>query len=147
MKADAEKKNKSLESQLNEANSVKASQDESITKLESSCNKLQKECDQLNSQLEEIESKAANTERAKQTAEAALADTQDQLAQETRSKLQLQTKLREASDEANRIQEQLDDEEEEKLAVQKHLSQVQVQVSWVFAFIKNKKQLINKVTL
>ena len=54
---------------------------------------MQKECDQLNSQLEEIESKQANTDRAKQAAEAALEDTQEQLATETKAKLQLRGKL------------------------------------------------------
>ena len=79
--------------------------------------------------MEDIESKVANLERAKLSAETQLEDVQDQLSNETRVKLQLQTKLREANDEANRMQEQLEDEEEERKAVQKALSTVQIQVS------------------
>ena len=38
-------------------------------------------------------------------------------------------KLRAASEEAERLQEQLEEEEEAKVAVQKQLSQIQLQVS------------------
>lgn len=131
MKGDAEKKNKQLEAQIGELTMARASQDESVSKLESNCTKLQKECDVLNGQLEEIEGKAANLERAKLSAEEQLEDCQDQLANETKSKLQLQTKLREASEEANRMQEQLEDEEEEHKAIQKILSSVQIQVHFL----------------
>ena len=55
-------------------------------------------------------------------------DIQEQLAGETKSKLQLQGKLRAANEEAERLQDQFEEEEEAKVAVQKQLSSVQVQV-------------------
>jgi len=136
MKGDAEKKNKQLEAQLSELTMIRSGQDDNVSKLESNCSKLQKECDTLNGQLEDVESKAANLERAKQSAEAQLDDTQDLLSEETRLKLQLQTKLREAAEESTRLQEQLEDEEDERKVVQKALSQLQIQVTFfLYSFI------------
>lgn len=62
LKAEVERKAKNFETQLNEANAVRHSQQDSIAKMEGTCTKLQRECDTLNSQLEEIETKAANLE-------------------------------------------------------------------------------------
>jgi len=128
LKTEVERKARNFEQQLNEANAVRMAQDENLSKLESSCAKYQKECEQLNAQIEEVEGKAGNLDRAKLTAESALEDTQDQLAEETRLKLQIQAKLREANEEANRLQEALEEEEDEKKAVQKVLSQLQIQL-------------------
>ena len=61
-KQDLERKAKNFETQLNEANIVRATQDGSLEKLESTCSKLQHECDTLNQQIEEVESKAGNLE-------------------------------------------------------------------------------------
>ena len=58
-KQDLERKGKNFETQLTEANAVRVSQEDNITKLDSSLQKAQRECETLNQQLEEIESKAA----------------------------------------------------------------------------------------
>lgn len=53
---------------------------------------------------------------------------QESLADETRQKLSLSNKLKESESEITRLQDQLDDEEDAKIALQKNLSQVQTQV-------------------
>ena len=54
---------------------------------------------------------------------------QESLSDETRQKLALSNKLKDSDAELNRLQDQLDDEEDAKVALQKNLSQVQAQVS------------------
>ena len=54
---------------------------------------------------------------------------QESLSDETRLKLALSNKLKDSDAELNRLQDQLDDEEDAKVALQKNLSQVQAQVS------------------
>ena len=63
-------------------------------------------------------------------------DVQDQLHEETRQKLAFQTKLRDANEEANRLQEQLELEEDDKNTAQKALSQLSIQVGGVCTILK-----------
>ena len=51
------------------------------------------------------------------------------MSEETRQKLTLSNKLKESETEINRLQDQLDDEEDAKIALQKSLTAVQTQVS------------------
>jgi len=53
---------------------------------------------------------------------------QESLSDETRQKLSLSNKLKETETEISRLQDQLDDEEDSKVALQKNLTQVQAQV-------------------
>ena len=67
-------------------------------------------------------------QRAKQGADIENEDLQVQLDEETKQKLAMQAKVREANDETNSLREQLEEVEDEKTAIQKILSQTQVQV-------------------
>lgn len=53
---------------------------------------------------------------------------QESLSDETRQKLTLSNKLKESESEISRLQDQLDDEEDAKVALQKNLTQAQAQV-------------------
>lgn len=54
---------------------------------------------------------------------------QELLAEETRQKLQVSTKLRQAEDDKNSLQEQLEEEMEAKRNVERHVSTLNIQVS------------------
>lgn len=53
---------------------------------------------------------------------------QELLAEETRQKLQFSTKLRQAEDDKNTLQEQLEEEMEAKRNVERHVSTLNIQV-------------------
>lgn len=53
---------------------------------------------------------------------------QELLSEETRQKLQLSTKLRQAEDDKNSLQEQLEEEMEAKRNVERHVSTLNIQV-------------------
>lgn len=53
---------------------------------------------------------------------------QELLTEETRQKLQLSTKLRQAEDDKNSLQEQLEEEMEAKRNVERHVSTLNIQV-------------------
>lgn len=53
---------------------------------------------------------------------------QELLAEETRQKLQVSTKLRQAEDDKNSLQEQLEEEMEAKRNVERHVSTLNIQV-------------------
>lgn len=64
---------------------------------------------------------------------------QELLAEETRQKLQLSTKLRQAEDDKNSLQEQLEEEMEAKRNVERHVSTLNIQVrlaSYLASFVK-----------
>jgi len=54
---------------------------------------------------------------------------QELLAEETRQKLQLSTKLRQAEDDKNSLQDQLEEEVEAKRNVERHVSTLNMQVT------------------
>jgi len=117
LKSDADRKNQKTDAALVEANQERQQQADNIGKLETQSTKLRNEVEGLSSLVAETESKFTASDRLRQSAESSLADTAEQLAEETKQKLTFQLKLREASDEAARVQEQLDEEEDEKKAV------------------------------
>lgn len=53
---------------------------------------------------------------------------QELLAEETRQKLQFSTKLRQAEDDKNNLQEQLEEEMEAKRNIERHVSTLNIQV-------------------
>lgn len=60
---------------------------------------------------------------------------QELLAEETRQKLQISTKLRQAEDDMNSLQEQLEEEIEAKRNVERHVSTLNIQVrNFIFIF-------------
>lgn len=67
-----------------------------------------------------------NENRSKLTSDFGLQ--QELLTEETRQKLQFSTKLRQAEDDKNNLQEQLEEEMEAKRSVEKHVSTLNIQV-------------------
>ena len=70
--------------------------------------------EQVNAQLEETEAKAATGAKQVSNLESQLADSQDMLQEETRHKLALQSKLRQAEEKLEGLADQVDEEEEAK---------------------------------
>ena len=58
---------------------------------------------------------------------------QELLAEETRQKLQFSTKLRQAEDDKNSLQEQLEEEVEAKRNVERHVSSLNIQVRILYS--------------
>lgn len=67
---------------------------------------------------------------------------QELLAEETRQKLQLSTKLRQAEDDKNSLQEQLEEEMEAKRNVERHVSTLNIQVRPRFNNLQDVLQCI-----
>lgn len=65
---------------------------------------------------------------------------QELLAEETRQKLQLSTKLRQAEDDKNSLQEQLEEEMEAKRNVERHVSTLNIQVRLSFKIVHSNRQ-------
>lgn len=64
---------------------------------------------------------------------------QELLAEETRQKLQLSTKLRQAEDDKNSLQEQLEEEMEAKRNVERHVSTLNLQVRLLVTHARNNR--------
>lgn len=67
---------------------------------------------------------------------------QELLAEETRQKLQFSTKLRQAEDDKNSLQEQLEEEMEAKRNVERHVSTLNIQVRLRVTDVKGNLQVI-----
>lgn len=65
---------------------------------------------------------------------------QELLAEETRQKLQLSTKLRQAEDDKNSLQEQLEEEIEAKRNVERHVSTLNLQVGLLVTNARNNQK-------
>uniref|UniRef100_A0A3Q4HSR0 Myosin, heavy chain 11a, smooth muscle n=1 Tax=Neolamprologus brichardi TaxID=32507 RepID=A0A3Q4HSR0_NEOBR len=93
--------------------------------------------EELSEQLEQSKRVKSNLEKAKQALEKETSEltmevrslTQELLAEETRQKLQFSTKLRQAEDDKNSLQEQLEEEVEAKRNVERHVSTLNIQLS------------------
>lgn len=77
---------------------------------------------------------------------------QELLAEETRQKLQFSTKLRQAEDDKNSLQEQLEEEMEAKRNVERHVSTLNIQVRFQtrgrqFYIYKSSERDFNDVLL
>ena len=90
----------------------------------------QVELENVVSQFEEADTKASMLSKQVTSLEGQLADAQDMLQEETRTKLALQTKLRAAEDHADNFQEQLEEEEEARRQLESRLSQLNIQVTF-----------------
>lgn len=67
---------------------------------------------------------------------------QELLAEETRQKLQFSTKLRQAEDDKNNLQEQLEEEMEAKRNVERHVSTLNIQVRLRATIVQGNLQVI-----
>lgn len=73
---------------------------------------------------------------------------QELLAEETRQKLQLSTKLRQAEDDKNSLQEQLEEEMEAKRNVERHVSTLNIQVRLSFNNVhSNLQDIMHRILL
>ena len=87
---------------------------------------LQSELEVVNNQLEEHEHKASVLGKQCATLESQLADAQETVQDETRQKLQLQTRVRQAEEKADSLQDALEEEEEAKRALETKNNALQV---------------------
>lgn len=69
---------------------------------------------------------------------------QELLAEETRQKLQFSTKLRQAEDDKNSLQEQLEEEMEAKRNVERHVSTLNIQVRLGVTNVQGNLQVIRE---
>lgn len=69
---------------------------------------------------------------------------QELLAEETRQKLQFSTKLRQAEDDKNSLQEQLEEEMEAKRTVERHVSTLNIQVRLGVTNVQGNLQVIRE---
>ena len=83
---------------------------------------------QANAQLEQSDTKAIQLGQKVSSLEAQLADSQDISQEETRQKLALQSKLRQAEDEKENALERLEEEEEAKRALEKQVADLNQKV-------------------
>uniref|UniRef100_A0A8C5AWC8 Myosin heavy chain 11 n=1 Tax=Gadus morhua TaxID=8049 RepID=A0A8C5AWC8_GADMO len=90
---------------------------------------LQIELESVTVLLNEAEGKNIKLSKDVSTFSAQVQDTQELLAEETRQKLQFSTKLRQAEDDKNSLQDQLDEEVEAKRNVERHVSTLNIQLS------------------
>lgn len=69
---------------------------------------------------------------------------QELLAEETRQKLQFSAKLRQAEDDKNSLQEQLEEEMEAKRTVERHVSTLNIQVRVGVTNVQGNLQVIRE---
>lgn len=115
---------------------------ESVTNLlneaESKNIKLSKDVSSIASQLQDTQVKKKKNKRGQKLSAIDIfcgssllkirLSQQELLAEETRQKLQLSTKLRQAEDDKNSLQEQLEEEMEAKRNIERHVSTLNIQV-------------------
>ena len=83
---------------------------------------------QANSQLEQVDTKAIQLSQKVSSLEAQLADSQDISQEETRQKLALQSRLRQAEDEKESAMERLEEEEEAKKGLERQVQDLNQKV-------------------
>lgn len=90
---------------------------------------FQAELDSVSVQLEELDAKATAATKQAAILESQLAEAQELQQEETRKKLDLNSRLRQIESEKANLQDQLEEEEEAKKNLEKQLSILTVQVS------------------
>ncbi|XP_033121498.1 myosin-10-like isoform X2 [Anneissia japonica] len=128
-KQESERKRKNLEAQLSELNVRLSEMERSKNEFQEKSAKLQAEVENTVTALEESETKASHASKSSSSLVAQLAETQESLNEETRQKLALNTKLRQAQEKLDQLQDQLEEEEEAKVNVQRQLTTIQNQLA------------------
>jgi len=93
------------------------------------CRKSTIELEGVTTLLNEAEGKNVKLGKDVSSLSTQVQDGQKRLAEETRQKLQLSTKLRQAEDDKNSLQDQLEEEVEAKRNVERHVSTLNLQLS------------------
>lgn len=109
----------------------------------------QAELDSVSAQLEELDAKATAATKQAAILESQLAEAQELQQEETRKKLDLNSRLRQIESEKASLQDQLEEEEEAKKNLEKQLSVLTVQVLFkkifliviILIFLKNNLEL------
>uniref|UniRef100_A0AAQ4RH62 Myosin heavy chain 11 n=1 Tax=Gasterosteus aculeatus aculeatus TaxID=481459 RepID=A0AAQ4RH62_GASAC len=126
-KQDGDNKRKKLEGQVTELQSRFT--DSEKQKAENLFVLVQVELESVTNFLNEAEGKNIKLSKDVSSLTSQLQDSQELLAEETRQKLQFSTKLRQAEDDKNNLQEQLEEEMEAKRNVERHVSTLNIQLS------------------
>merc|ERR550534_867166 len=127
-RTEGERKRKQLESQFSELQSRLAEAERGRGEGSERLVRLQAEIDSLSVQLVEAESKLTVALKSQTSIEQQLAEVQALLEEETRQKLALSSRLRQADSERESLVNQLEDEEESKRQLEKQITILSVQV-------------------
>ena len=90
---------------------------------------FQAELEQVLAQFEEADAKCSALSKNSSSLDSQLTDAQELAQEETRQKLAVQSKLRQAEDKMEGLEDQLEQEEESRRAVENKLNNLNVQVS------------------
>ncbi len=123
-KAAAEKLVKQLEAQLSETMAKIDEHQQNIVDMENSRSKLNVENTDLQQQLEEAESQVNSLSRVKQNMGKQLEEAKSNLEEESRLRQKLQSEARHLHDDITQLQEQMEDEQEAKVDLQRALTKI-----------------------
>lgn len=141
-KAEMEKKRRATEQKLNDK-FMKLEESERIrAELEERLHKLTAELEGANKALETSEAELSKLVRSDANSTTIIAELKQNLEDETRAKLALQTRLRQAESEREVAKDALDEEEQNKQALEKHVFLLQQQMDEVKSkVVEDAKQL------
>ncbi|KAM7532769.1 hypothetical protein Aperf_G00000129579 [Anoplocephala perfoliata] len=141
-KAEMEKKRRTIEQKLNDKFMKLEESERQRTDLEDRLTKLAAELETANKALGTSEAELAKLSRSDANNTTAIAELRQNLEDETRAKLALQTRLRQAESEREVAKDALDVEEQNKQALEKHVTLLQQQMDDVKAKVaEDAKQL------
>lgn len=133
-KTESERKRKQAETQLAEISVRYQEQERGKGETVERASKLQAELEQACIQLEQLDTKSLQLSQRVSSLEAQLADTQDICQEETRQKLSLQSKLRQADEERDAAVEKQEEAEEAKHVLEKQVAELSQKVSISFIY-------------
>ena len=123
-----EKKRRTIEQKLNDKFVKLEESERQRTDLEERLAKMMTELETANKALESSEAELSKLARSDANNASKIADLKQNLEDETRAKLALQTRLRQAESERELAKDNLDEEERNKQALEKHVQMLQQQV-------------------
>ncbi|KAL5967023.1 Myosin-11 [Taenia solium] len=139
-KAESEKKRRAVEQKLNDKFMKLEESERQRVDIEERFSKMQAELEVANKALETSEAELAKLSRSDANNAATIAELKQSLEDETRAKLALQTRLRQAESEREAAKDALDEEEQNKQALEKHVQMLQQQMDDVKAKVAEDAQ-------
>lgn len=127
-RAESEKKRRAIEQKLNDKYMKLEESERQRVDIEERFSKTQAELEAANKALETSEAELAKLSRSDANNATTIAELKQSLEDETRAKLALQTRLRQAESEREVAKDALDEEEQNKQALEKHVQMLQQQV-------------------
>lgn len=141
-KAESEKKRRAIEQKLNDKFMKLEESERQRADIEERFSKAQAELEAANKALETSEAELTKLSHLDANNVATIAELKQSLEDETRAKLALQTRLRQAESEREVAKDALDEEEQNKQALEKHVQMLQQQMDDVKAKVsEDAKQL------